>query len=68
VRGQPAVDIEALAHTLAALSRFAAANTDSIESIDVNPFIVRPKGQRSCAVDALVVARSAAKHEAEALV
>jgi hypothetical protein len=61
VRGQPPVDVDTLADTLAALSRFAAANADSIESIDIYPFIARPKGQFSCAVDALVTIRSTEK-------
>ena len=58
VRGQPAVDVDAIAEALAALSRFAAANADTIESIDINPFIARPHGQPACAVDALIVARA----------
>ena len=63
VRGQTAVDLDELAATLAALSRFAAANAARIESIDINPFIARPKGQRSCAVDALVIAAVPGKSE-----
>src|SRR5690606_24246299 len=44
VRGAPPADVEALAQALARLSAYAAANEDTLESIDVNPFIVRPKG------------------------
>ncbi|MEZ0600883.1 acetate--CoA ligase family protein [Paraburkholderia sp. IW21] len=66
VRGQPAVDVDALAETLATLSRFAAANAGSIESIDINPFIARPKGQFSCAVDALVVSQVSTALDLEA--
>jgi acetate---CoA ligase (ADP-forming) len=53
VRGAPPSDIDALAEALSKLSVFAAANADSIETIDVNPFIVLPSG--AIAVDALIV-------------
>jgi hypothetical protein len=66
VRGQAPVDVDTLAQTLATLSRFAAANAGSIESIDINPFIARPKGESSCAVDALVVSRAGATRDPEA--
>lgn len=54
-RGRPRMDQEALADALARLSAYAAANADAIESIDVNPFIVLPRG--GIAVDALIVPR-----------
>ena len=57
VRGRPAADREALALALARLSRIAAANADTVESIDINPFVVLPEGQGAFAVDALIVAR-----------
>ncbi|MEH6544893.1 MAG: acetate--CoA ligase family protein [Sneathiella sp.] len=53
VRGAPPSDIDALAEALSKLSVFADANADSIETIDVNPFIVLPEG--AVAVDALIV-------------
>ncbi|USG60729.1 acetate--CoA ligase family protein [Sneathiella marina] len=53
VRGAPPSDIEALAEALSKLSVFAATNADTIETIDVNPFIVLPNG--AVAVDALIV-------------
>lgn len=56
VRGQPPADVEHLAQVLSDLSLFAAANAESIESIDINPFIVLPQGHGGCAVDALVIA------------
>lgn len=56
-RGRPPADVEALAAALAQLSSFAHANADSMETIDVNPFLVRPRGQGGVAVDALIVAR-----------
>ncbi|MCK6454217.1 MAG: acetate--CoA ligase family protein [Alphaproteobacteria bacterium] len=54
-RGRPKMDQDALADALVRLSVFAAANADRIESIDINPFIVLPKG--GMAVDALIVPR-----------
>jgi acyl-CoA synthetase (NDP forming) len=58
VRGAPAVDVDALATTLAALSCFAAAAGDTLASLDLNPFVVRPRGQAPVALDALIVGRS----------
>jgi len=57
VRGRPPADIDALAAALARLSVVAAANADAIEGIDVNPFLVRAKGQGAVALDALVIPR-----------
>ena len=54
-RGQPAADKDALAQALVKLSEIAAANADTIESIDLNPFIVHEKGKGATAVDALIV-------------
>jgi acyl-CoA synthetase (NDP forming) len=56
VRGRPPADIDALAAALARLS-VIAAHADALESIDVNPFIVRAKGQGAVALDALVIPR-----------
>jgi acyl-CoA synthetase (NDP forming) len=55
-RGRPAVDLAALARSIAAVSRFAAAHAATVESIDVNPFIALPEG--GTAVDALIVTRA----------
>jgi acetate---CoA ligase (ADP-forming) len=60
VRGAPPADVGALADAVAALSRFAAAHADEIESIDVNPFLVRPEGEGAVALDALIVRRDGA--------
>jgi hypothetical protein len=59
-RGVPPADIDALAAALARLSEFAARHADAIESIDLNPFVVLPKGQGAMALDALIVPRSPA--------
>ena len=57
LRGRPRADLDALAEALAALSAFAAATAGKVESVDINPFIVRPEGQGAVAVDALIVPR-----------
>jgi len=53
-RGQPPADLEALAEALALLSVFAHGNRESVAGVDLNPFLVRPKGQGAVALDALV--------------
>jgi acyl-CoA synthetase (NDP forming) len=58
IRGAPPADIDALASMLAALSRFAAANAGTIESVDLNPVRVMPEGQGVVALDALLVPRN----------
>lgn len=55
VRGAPPADVDALADMLSALSRFAAANADAIESVDLNPVRVLEKGRGVAALDALIV-------------
>ena len=57
-RGQAPADIDALAEAIAQLSVFADANQDTIESIDINPFLVLPEGQGAVAVDALMIPRN----------
>jgi len=57
-RGQPPSDTDALADALVTLSQFAAAHADEIESIDINPFLVLPRGRGGYALDALVVSGS----------
>ena len=54
-RGKPKADIAALAEALSRLSVFAAANGARIDSLDINPILVRPAGRGVVAVDALFV-------------
>jgi acyl-CoA synthetase (NDP forming) len=54
-RGRKALDVKALANAVVALSRLAVANDETIESVDINPFVVLPKG--AMALDALIVPR-----------
>ena len=55
VRGAPPSDVDALAELLSTLSRFAAAHADRLLSVDLNPVIVRPRGEGVVPLDALVV-------------
>lgn len=57
VRGRPGGDVAALAEVLAALSRFAAAHADDLETCDINPFLLRGPGQGGVALDAVLVGR-----------
>jgi acyl-CoA synthetase (NDP forming) len=57
-RGQPRADVRALAEVLARVSRFAYANRNAIEEIDINPLVVMPEGEGARALDALIVPRA----------
>ena len=50
-RGRPAGDVAALAECLVNLGRFAAANAGRFRALDLNPIIVKPKGEGVVAVD-----------------
>jgi acetyltransferase len=52
-RGRPALDVAALAETLARVSQLIADHADRIAEIDVNPLFVREQGV--VAADALIV-------------
>jgi acetate---CoA ligase (ADP-forming) len=54
VRGEPPVDLAALARAAVDLGRFAATNRGAIASIDVNPWIAGARGEGGWAVDAVV--------------
>jgi acetyl-CoA synthetase len=53
-RGRPQADIAALVATAMACTRYAEANLDRLLELDINPVIVRPRGQGAVAVDALI--------------
>jgi hypothetical protein len=57
VRGAPPSDRAALARALVSLSALGMALGDRLETIDVNPLLVRPAGEGALALDALVVVR-----------
>jgi acetyltransferase len=54
-RGQPVGDVDALVEVVVAFGRFVAATDGRFSAIDVNPLIVRPKGQGVVVADALMV-------------
>jgi acetate---CoA ligase (ADP-forming) len=54
-RGRPALDVPALADTLARVSLLIADHADRIAEIDVNPLFVREAGKGVVAADALIV-------------
>ena len=56
-RGRPAADVDALAKALVALSQFAAAAGDRLDSIDLNPFVVLPRGNGAVALDAVLTTK-----------
>jgi succinyl-CoA synthetase beta subunit len=62
-RGREALDRQALVYALCRVSAFAAAYTE-VESVEINPFLVRPRG--ACALDALLVLRNATPDGKEA--
>ncbi len=53
-RGKPMGDLDALANALVALSQLAIVDGPAVAEAEVNPLIVRPKGEGVMAVDALV--------------
>ncbi len=56
VRGAPPADVDALAEALSAVSNFAAANAAVLDSLDINPFLVKEQG--AVALDALIVTKA----------
>jgi acetate---CoA ligase (ADP-forming) len=54
VRGRPAGDIDALAQVLVAVSNLAWQLRASLEEMDINPLLVRPRGRGVVAADALL--------------
>jgi len=53
-RGQPPVDIAALADMLSKLSQFAVGAGERLISIDLNPLVALPEGQGAYALDAVI--------------
>ena len=56
-RGQPPADAEALIECIEALARFAWAERDLIDEVDLNPVLVLSAGEGCVAADALIVTR-----------
>jgi acetate---CoA ligase (ADP-forming) len=57
-RGRPPADVAALGRCLGALADFAWAEREAIAEIDVNPIMVRARGEGCVVVDALIVPRA----------
>ncbi len=53
-RGKPAGDVEAAIDAIFAIQAFLSADHQQVVEMDINPLIVRPKGQGAVAVDALI--------------
>jgi acetate---CoA ligase (ADP-forming) len=64
-RGRQRCDLDAIVDALLAVSRFAMATRDTLDSVDVNPFVAFPAGAgpggvSAVALDAVVIGRRAA--------
>jgi acetyl-CoA synthetase len=53
-RGRPPADVAALVSTALACARYAESHLDRLIELDINPVIVRARGQGAVAVDVLV--------------
>ncbi len=60
-RGRPPADREALAEVLVQVSALAWSLRGRLSELDINPLIVRSRGEGVVAVDALLVLRDTAK-------
>ncbi len=54
-RGQAKADVAAAARTVALLSEFACRHAADVAEIDLNPIVVRPRGEGVLVLDALMV-------------
>lgn len=54
-RGRPVADVQAAAEAIAAVSRAAMACGESLAEMEVNPLLVKAKGQGAIALDALLL-------------
>ena len=61
-RGRPEGDVAALADCLVNLGRFAVANAGRFRALDLNPIIVKPKGEGVVAVDIAIEPVTEAGH------
>jgi acetate---CoA ligase (ADP-forming) len=57
-RGKPAADKEALAQTLVAVAKMAAALGPRLKELDINPLFVGPAGAGVLAADALLILKA----------
>jgi succinyl-CoA synthetase beta subunit len=54
VRGSPPADKEALAEALVCLGEFAAEHAGAIKSVEINPLMVKKRGEGVIGLDALI--------------
>jgi acyl-CoA synthetase (NDP forming) len=54
-RGQAKADVEAASRTVARLSEFACRHVQDVAEVDMNPILVKPKGEGVIVLDALMV-------------
>jgi acyl-CoA synthetase (NDP forming) len=54
VRGEPPADVDALARMAVQLAQYALHAPVQLQSIDINPVLLRPRGEGAVALDALV--------------
>lgn len=60
-RGAPPADIEALAGAITAIAGLAQANRETVQTIEVNPLRVMPRGKGVLALDAVIETRGAGR-------
>ncbi len=53
-RNRPAADVDAVVEVVLSVQRFAMDHLETLEELDINPLMVRARGQGAVAVDALV--------------
>lgn len=56
-RGMPRLDVGSLVDAVTRLSAWAHASREWLESLDINPLVVLPEGQRVCALDCKIQAK-----------
>lgn len=56
-RGAPVADVDALADAIVRISRYALSAGTMLDSVELNPFVVLPKGQGALALDAVLLTR-----------
>ena len=56
-RGQPKLDVDALADLLVGVGEFAVGHRNDLAEMDINPVFVYPEGEGVAAADALVILR-----------
>jgi acyl-CoA synthetase (NDP forming) len=53
-RGRPVADLNGAVAAIVAIARFAEAQVERLEELDVNPLLLRPEGWGAVAADALI--------------